>query len=150
VTATTQTRRTSVKLSLAPGRDNAQTQGTFRVPIGVVLAPDTQAVMLRLTDGTGATFYDGTIPAGSFITSASRRNFKFNDPTLAHAGIRAAKLTVASDGVTVKYSFKMKGLDSPPLVAGTGTAIVKVGSRCFVDTADSCTVSASGTSARCQ
>ena len=52
--------------------------------------------------------------------------------------------------MTVKYSFKMKGLDDPPFFAGTGTAFVKVGSRCFVATADSCTVSASGAAARCQ
>jgi len=105
--------------------------------------------MLQLTDGTGATYYDGTIPAGSFIAASSRPSFKFNDSTLASAGIRTAKLTVASDGVTVKYSFKMKGLDDPPFFAGTGTAFVKVGSRCFVDTADSCTVSASGSPASC-
>jgi hypothetical protein len=59
VTATTQTRRTSVKPSLTPAHDSAQTQGSIRVPTEVVLAPDTQPVMLRLTDGTGATYYDG-------------------------------------------------------------------------------------------
>ena len=98
MTATTQTRRTSVKLSLEPGRDSVRTQGNFRLPAGVVLAPDMESVMLQLTDGTGATYYDGTIPAGSFIASSSRRSFKFNDSTLASAGIRTAKLTVASDG----------------------------------------------------
>ena len=51
-----------------------------------------------------------------------------------------AKLTVANGGV-VKYRFKMKGLDEPPFLAGTGTALVKI---------DSCTLSVSGSAARCQ
>src|SRR5262249_60653350 len=83
VTATTQTRKTSVKLSLAPGRDSAQTRGSFRMPAGMVLDADTQPVMLRLTEGTGTSYYDGTIPPESFRASGTRRRFKFSDPTLA-------------------------------------------------------------------
>jgi hypothetical protein len=88
-------------------------------------------------------------PPGSFTASGTRRSFTFSDPTLVHSGIRTAKLIVASAGV-VKYSFEMKGLDEPPFLGGTGMALVEIDDRCFVDMADSCTLSASGTSARCQ
>ena len=63
--------------------------------------------------------------------------------------MHTAKLIVAT-GEVVKNSFKMKCLDEPPFFAGTGMALVKTGDRCFVDTEDSCTLSASGTSARSQ
>ena len=142
--------RATRKLSTAAGRDSAQTKGSFRVPAGLVLAPDTQPVVLRLTDGTGTTYYSVTIPGGSFAASGSRRSFKFNDPTLAHDGVRASKFTITGDGATVKYSFKMKGLDEPVFVAGTGTALIKVGTRCFADPTDTCTVAPSGRSVRCK
>ncbi len=150
VTAPTQTLKTSVKLSPTAARDSAQTKGSFRLPSGLTLAPDGQDVMLRLTDGTGTTYYSGTIPAGSFVASSSRRSFKFNDRTMAHAGVRASKFTVAGDGTLVKYSFKMKGLDEPPFIAGTGTALIKIGPRCFADPSDACTLSGSGRAARCK
>jgi hypothetical protein len=69
---------------------------------------------------------------------------------LASSAVRASKFTVGGDGVTVKYSFKMKGLDEPPFVAGTGTALIKVGPRCFTDPSDTCTLSGSGRAARCK
>ena len=150
MTATTQTLKTSVKLSTAAARDSTQTKGSFRVPAGVILAPDTQPVTLRLTDGTGTTYYSVTIPAGSFAASSSGRSFKFNDPSLANQGVRASKFTITGDGATVKYSFKMKGLDGPAFEAGTGTALIKVGTRCFADPTDTCTVAASGRFVRCK
>ena len=150
VSAATQTVRTTIRLSPAAAGDSAQTKGSFRLPAGVTLAPDTQDVLLRLTDGTGTTYYSGTIPAGTFVAASNRRSFKVNDRTMAHAGVRASKFTVGGDGVTVKYSFKMKGLDEPAFVAGTGTALIKVGPRCFTDPSDTCTLSGSGRAASCK
>ena len=104
---------------------------------------------LQLTDGTGTTWYAVTLPAGSFLPSGSRRSFKFTDRTLAFDGVKTAKFSIGR-GTTVKYAFKASGRDQPPFAAGPGTALVQVGPRCFVDDADTCTVSPSGTSARCQ
>ena len=150
VTATTQTKKTSAKLSPTPARDGVQTKGTFVLPAGFTFAPDTAPVALRLTDGTGATWYEVALPAGVFIASGSRRSFKFTDRTLAFAGVKTAKFSVAGAGTTVKYAFKISGRDQPPFAPGDGTALIQVGPRCFVDSADTCTVSPSGSSARCQ
>jgi hypothetical protein len=149
VTLATQTKKTSAKLSVIPARDGVQTKGTFTLPGGVTFAPDVAQVALRLTDGSGTTWYEVVLPAGSFVASGSRRSFKFSDRTLALAGLKSAKFSLVSLG-TVKYAFKAKGRDQPPFVTGAGSALIRVGSRCFVDTVDTCIVSPSGSSVRCE
>jgi hypothetical protein len=109
-----------------PAWDGVQTKGAFLLPPGLAFAPDTAPVTLRLTDGTGATWYAVTLPAGSCLASGSRRSFKFTDRTLALAGVKTAKFSI-SRGTTVKYAFKLSGRDQPAFAAGTASALIQVG-----------------------
>jgi hypothetical protein len=144
-----QTKETKVRLKLLPASDKLQTQGTFLLPTPNTFAPDTNEVSVGLNDATGF-YYETTIPAGSFLRSGSGRQFKFTDRTGAHGGITSAKFSVNGDGVTVKYTIKASRLDEPAFTAGTGTATIQVGTRCFSDTADLCRVSGNGTNALCK
>jgi hypothetical protein len=111
--------------------------------------PATETVRFQITDNTGL-HYEGVIPSGSFTASPSGRTFKFSDPTLAHDGIKKAKFAIKGDGVTVKYLLKAQGLNQPAFTPGTGTATVIIGTRCFKDDADTCTISPSGRTVKCR
>ena len=52
--------------------------------------------------------------------------------------------------MTTKYLFKARELDLQTFTAGTGKVTVRIGDRCFRDTADTCTLSPSGTKAKCR
>ncbi len=149
VTSTFQTKKTKVRLKATPANDKVQSQGTFLLPAPGTIAPDTQEVRLRLTDNLGF-YYQATIPAGSFVSTGNGRNFKFTDKTGAHDGIVSAKFSVKGDGVTVKYTIKSGRLDEPAFNAGTGTATIQIGTRCFADPHDACAVSGNGSSALCK
>jgi hypothetical protein len=149
VVSSTQTRINKVRLSEADQRDKVLVKGSFMLPMPGLIDPASQVVRVRLTDGQGL-HYEGSIPAASFSASPSGRTFKFSDPSLANDGLKKAKFVIRGDETTVKYLFKAQGLNQPTFSAGTGTATVIVGTRCFRDDADTCTVSGSGSSARCQ
>jgi glucose/arabinose dehydrogenase len=147
VAAAEQTRRTTAKVRPgADGRDKLRTKGRFTLTQAGLIDPTTQEVVLRLQDGAGAAFYEGSLPAGSFAANRTGRVFTFKDPTKPYeaSGLKRAKIVVAGDQLSVRYAFKAEGLDLPSFVPGTGTAAVRVGDRCFVDTADVCVLSASG------
>jgi hypothetical protein len=146
----TQTKKTKVALRAVAGMDKVLTQGTFLLPSGVAIAPDREPVTVQLTDGAGGVHYEVSIPAGRFTRSASGRAFLYRDPAAALHGLKIAKLSLRSDGVTTKYLFKAQGLDQPPFAPGTGTVTVQVGERCFVDAADLCALSPAGTAATCR
>jgi hypothetical protein len=147
-TSTAQTKRTIVRLKDAPDADKIITRGTFVLPAPGAIAPDTQEVRVRVSDGAG-TYYEGTIPAHQFEVSGKGSQFKFKDPTRAHDGIEQAKVKIKrKHGVTAKYLFKARGLNQPAFVAGTGTVTIQVGERCFVDPAEVCVLKGSG--ARCE
>jgi hypothetical protein len=148
VTAAAQTKRTIVRLKDSSDADKIITRGTFVLPAPGAIAPDTQQVRVRVSDGAG-TYYEGTIPANQFEVAGSGSRFKFKDPTLAHDGIEQAKFSIKrKDGVTTKYLFKARGLNQPAFVAGTGTMTLQVGERCFVDPVEVCVPKGSG--ARCE
>ena len=146
VTLATQTKKTIVRV--ATGSGQVKTKGTFILPSAGLIDPAAEAVGLWVTDGSGALRYQGVLPAGSFTGTGGGRTFKFTDPTQAFDGMRSAKLGIKHDQVTVKYSFKAKGVDVPAFEAGTGTLTVQVGEHCFVDSTDVCTVS--GTTGVCK
>ena len=146
----TQTKRTVVRMRNAPDADKLLTRGTFVLPAPGAIAPDTEAVRVRVTDALG-TYYEGTIPAGQFEAASNGLRFKFKDSTLAHDGLQRAKIsTKRRDGVTTRYLFKAQALNQPEFTAGTATVTIQVGERCFVDSADVCTLSGSGKAAKCQ
>lgn len=147
--STTQTKINKVKLSDQPAKDKVLAKGTFTLPMAGLIDPATEVVRIRINDDTGL-HYEGVIPAGSFTASPSGRTFKYSDKTLAHDGIKKAKFAIKGDGVTVKYLFKAQGLDQPTFTAGTGTATVVIGTRCFEDNADTCVASPSGASIKCR
>src|SRR5262249_17001403 len=149
VSTSTQTKKTKVVLKTQPGTDQVQTQGTFILPALGTIPPDTQAVTLRLTDAAGY-YYQATIPPGSFRRASSGRTFIFSDRTGANGGIRTAKFAIKSDGVTVKYTVKAAGLNQSNFSAGTATATLQVGARCFADTEDTCQLLGSGSAALCR
>jgi len=149
IALSTQTKKTKVTLRVPAGKDKVLTQGTFVLPSALAMAPDTETVTVRITDGAGAVHYEVTIPAHSFSKSASGKAFRYNDPTLANHGLKIAKFSIKGDLVTTKYLFKSQGLDQPAFAPGTGTVVVKVGQKCFADPADLCTLSTSGSSVSC-
>jgi Putative metal-binding motif len=149
VVSTTQTKINKVKLSSKPGRDKVLAKGTFTLPMAGAIDPVADVVRIRISDNTGL-HYEGVIPAGSFVASPSGRRFKYSDKSLANDGIKKAKLAILSDEVTVKYLFKAQGLDQPAFTAGTGTATVIIGTSCFEDSADTCVLSPSGSTAKCR
>ena len=149
VTSSSQTKITKVKLSDKPDRDRVFTKGIFTLPVAGAINPATQTVHIRVTDSQGPV-YEGVIPAGGFIASASGRTFTFSDPSLAHDGIKKAKFVIKGDGVTVKYRVKAQKLNQPPFTAGVGTATIIIGPRCFEDGADACTLSPAGSTVKCQ
>jgi len=51
--------------------------------------------------------------------------------------------------VTGTYVVTTDNLDLPKFDAGTGRVIVRIGKRCFLDTADDCQVNAKATSVKC-
>jgi hypothetical protein len=147
-TSAAQTKRTIVRLKDAPDADRILTRGTFVLPAPGMIAPDTQEVRVRVSDGAGA-YYEGTIPANQFEVSGNGSQFKFKDPTLAHDGIERAKVKIKrKDGVTTKYLFKVRGLNQPAFVDGTSAVTIRVGGWCFVDSADLCVLKGSG--AKCE
>jgi hypothetical protein len=147
-TSATQTKRTIVRLKEAPGTDRIMTRGTFVLPTPGAIAPDTQEVRVRVSDGAG-TYYEGTIPANQFEVSGKGSQFKFKDSTLRHDGIEQAKVKIKrKDGVTTKYLFKARGLNQPAFADGTGAVTIRVGGWCFIDSADVCTLK--GSAAKCE
>ena len=141
VELSTQTKKTGVKLVSSPDRDTLSTKGTFLLPPATLFAPQDVSVTVRISDATGS-FYVGTLPAGSFVASSNGRSFKFKDRFRPFEldGMKSAKLSLKGDGVTVKYAFKADERNFPAFTAGTGTATIQIGTLCFVDGADLCTV----------
>ena len=148
VTAGAQTKRTIVRLSEQLDRDKVITKGTFLLPSSGLGLSATTPVTLGLSDGGGNVF-TATVPGDKFTSNASGSSLKFKDKfkPYEYGGLQGAQLKVGKDGVTVQYKFKALGLNLPALQGGTGTVTVKVGDRCFVDSADTCTL---GSSMRCQ
>jgi hypothetical protein len=146
VSNTEQTKRTRLRLSETAQRDKVQTKGRFTLPPGVTINPATETVIVRIRDGQGMA-YQVTVPAGSFTASPSGKSFRFVDRTLAHGGIRTAKFRVRDRAV--KYLLKAQGLDQPAFAPGSGTVTIQIGTRCFTDSADACTLNPAGTSASC-
>jgi hypothetical protein len=147
---TTQTKKTKLGLRDPAGRDTVLTLGTFTLPGALAIAPDGEPVTVRLTDGAGSVVYEVTIPAGQFTRSPSGRAFKYRDPARLNQGLKLAKLLIKGDQLTAKYVVKAQGLDLPPVAPGPGTVTVQVGPWCFVDDADTCSLSPSGSTLRCQ
>ena len=150
-TLDTQTKVVIVKLSSTAGQDKVTAKGTFVLPTVGAIDPTTQPVTVKLTDGAGA-YYTGTIPAGNFVASGSGRAFKFLGASpYPFDGMQHAIVKISGgDMLTTKYAFKARALDLAAYVGGTGTLTVKIGDKCFQDSADTCTVSASGSKAKCR
>jgi hypothetical protein len=138
----TQTRVTKLKLKDDANRDKLLAKGAFRLPLNVIIDPGTEVVRVRVADAQGVS-YEGTIPPGNLVSPDGRR-FKLSDPTLTYDRIKTAKISIGSDQRTVKYFFKAQDLDLPAFTPGTGSTTVIVGTRCFKDSGDSCTLSGSG------
>ena len=115
----TQTKRSVLRLKVNDGR--VITKGQFELPPSVTLAPATEPVTLRVRDAGGD--YIVTIPAGGFVGSSNGRSFKFRDTSAPYenGGMQKARLKLASDLHTVRYSFKAKGLTLPAFAAGPGS-----------------------------
>ncbi|MGH7789200.1 MAG: MopE-related protein [Candidatus Binatia bacterium] len=151
VSNTAQTKITVVKLKAAADLDKVIAKGTFVLPAPAAIAPLTQPVTVRVSDAAGA-YWDATLPIGAFTGNASGSSVKFKDSTapFGYGGLQTAYIKVKSDAVTAKYLFKGRDLNLPAFAPGTGTVTVKVGARCFVDSADTCAVSTSGAAAKCK
>ena len=147
----TQTKRNTIKLQTTPNRDKVIAKGTFFLPSAGEITADTDAVTLRVTDENGA-FYEGTVPAGLFIKATNGRKFKYKDKTspFENGGLRQGKMSLKSDLITTKYTFKAQELELPVFTGPGSTVTVKIGDACYVDTADTCTTSASGKSVKCR
>lgn len=65
-------------------------------------------------------------------------------------GLRRAKLAVKSDGVTVRYLFKARGLSLPAFSGSQSTVTLKIGNACYADPADTCASSGSGAVTKCR
>ena len=52
--------------------------------------------------------------------------------------------------MTTKYLFKARELDLQTLTAGNGKVTLRIGERCFRDTADTCTSRLPGPKAKCR
>ncbi len=148
VTLSTQTKKTVAALSGASDRDKVLTKGTFSLPVGVPLTLDGIPVRIEIGDGAG-TYFTAAIPAELFDVSGNNRTFKFKDGLAPYenGGLQGAKFSVK--GTQVKYQFRARGLNLPPLTAGAATVTVQVGNRCYVDVADQCSAVADG-GGRCQ
>jgi hypothetical protein len=57
---------------------------------------------------------------------------------------------VGRDGATVKYAFKGQALNLPTFTPGAATVTIKIGSECYEDSQDTCVLSSTGRSAKCQ
>ncbi|MEE8311550.1 MAG: hypothetical protein V3R77_04785, partial [Candidatus Binatia bacterium] len=124
---------------------------TFFLPSAGEIAADTEDVTVRLTDEAGG-FYEGTIPAGLLIKATNGRKFKYKDTSspFENGGMRQAKMSLKSDLITTKYTFKAQELDLPTFNGTASTLTVKIGDTCYVDSADTCETSSSGKSVKCQ
>jgi hypothetical protein len=138
-----QTKKTQVKLSANPESDKVKTGGEFVLPEGTTFLPSAVDVKVTLRDALGS-YYEATIPAGKFIGASNGRSYKFKDNLLVHNGMRTAKLSVGSDGRTVRYKFSVQRRDLAPFVTGVGSATIQVGPDCFTDTEDACLQKGSG------
>jgi N-acetylneuraminic acid mutarotase len=142
-----QTKSTSIKLSPKPESDKVKTGGSFVLPEGTLFMPNLSAVKVTLRDSAGA-YYEATIPEGRFVGSASGKSYKFKDNLMVHNGMRQAKLSVGSDGRTVRYKFGAQRRDLPDFVTGIGGVTIQIGTDCFSDTEDVCTTA--GASVKCK
>jgi N,N-dimethylformamidase beta subunit-like, C-terminal/Putative metal-binding motif/Bacterial Ig domain len=142
-----QTKRTKLRLRETAGRDKVLTKGTFTLPPGLTIDPANETVSVRIRDGQGLA-YQATLPAGSFAAASNGKSFRFIDRTLAHDGVKTAKFRLR--GGAVKYLLKAQGLDQPAFTAGAGTVTIQIGTRCFTDSADTCTLNPAASAASCR
>ena len=137
------TKNAKFSLRPQPDADKLTVKGTFSAPPGG-FDPSGSPVTLIATDASG-TYYEGTLPPGSFVTK-NGRSFKYKDrfEPFENDGLKDAGLTVAGDGVTVKYKFKGQALNLGTFTGNTASITVKIGTRCYTDNDDVCVVAASG------
>ncbi|TFH21477.1 MAG: hypothetical protein E4H03_10575, partial [Myxococcales bacterium] len=147
----TMTKRNTIKLQTTAARDKVIAKGTFFLPAAGAIAADTEDMTLRLTDEVGG-FYEATIPAGLFVKASNGRKFQYKDASspFENGGMRQGKMSLKSDLVTTKYTFKAQELDLPSFNGTASTLTVKIGDTCYVDNADTCETSSSGKSVKCR
>ncbi len=146
VSSTTQTKIWSLKIPGVANDDQLKGKGAF-TPVGM-FAPVDKPVTVRVTDPNGLVF-EGTLPANKLVANGSGKSFSFSDPTGANDKITQAKFKLKGDG-SVKYKVRAEGLNSGASATGTGTVTVQVGTQCYKDTNDACTLSGSGKSLKCK
>jgi hypothetical protein len=142
-----QTKSTSIKLSPNPESDRIKTGGAFLLPEGALFMPNLSAVKVTVRDTLGS-YYEATIPEGRFVGSSSGRSYKFKDNLMVHNGMRQAKMSVGSDGRTVRYKFSVQRRDLPDFATGIGGLTVQLGSICYSDTEDVCLTKGAGVQCR--
>ncbi|MGH7789201.1 MAG: N,N-dimethylformamidase beta subunit family domain-containing protein [Candidatus Binatia bacterium] len=143
----TQTKRSSIKLRASD--DRVITKGRIALPVGVVVSPASEPVTVQVRDGAGGG-YLGTLAAGTLIAAPNNRSWKFKDAQAPYenGGLQTARLGLGQQ--TLTYLFKARGLALPPFAGGTGSVTVRIGTRCFTDPTDTCSVTPSGSSAKCR
>jgi hypothetical protein len=139
------TKRTVLRLSSTADQDRVLTKGSFVLPPGANFSPDTERVVIEVSDGATGT-YTSTLPPGSFVANATRRVFRYRDKfsPFENGGLQVARFSIARDGVTVKYLFKARDLTLPTFTAGAGRVAIRVHDRCFTDSSDTCASSPTG------
>jgi N-acetylneuraminic acid mutarotase len=146
----TQNRRTTIKLS-SSGGDKLQVKGTFVMPTIGASAPDSEDMVVRVTDAAGP-YFDASLPAQTLIPATNGRKFSYKDQTSPFDldGVRQAKLALKGDLRSTQYTIKAQELTLPSFVGTTASVTIKIGDTCYVDPLDTCTAASSGRSVKCR
>ncbi len=147
ISATTQTARTKATLKEQADADKLLAKGSFILPSAAPLLDPQQPVTIAVSDGAGA-WFTASVPGAAFSASGAKTSFKDKFAPYENGGVQLMQLAVGGDGRTVKFKVKARSLNLPTPQAGSGSVIIKLGERCFVDPDDSCTLAASGLSCR--
>jgi hypothetical protein len=117
------TKLTMARLVAPAGDDRVKFKGLMTVPTSPAIDPPTKGIRLVVTDGTGATAVDATIPGGSpWITNGAGTAWIYRDRTGAVDGITKAVLKSRTPG-EIKFTVVGKngtyGLPTEPTVRAT-------------------------------
>ena len=150
-TLPTQTKKTKIKLSDSPARDKVSSQGAFVMSDPESSSPDSEDVTVLVTDESGD-YYIVTIPAGSFESKTGGKKYLYKDKSKPYelGGVKSAKFQRGRDGITMKYKINAKELDQAAFNGTASTVTVKIGSSCYADGGDLCTISGSGKTTQCR
>jgi hypothetical protein len=96
-----------------------------------------QDVVVTLTDGDGR-LWRGALAAGSLVSKRDGRLWSYARPEGGAGDFERAKLELSRDGRTLRYALRATG-DQRVLVAGPGSARLRIGDTCLLDPADTCT-----------